>query len=101
MAEIATVLWSDFVKYDPNDAHWMDSDRVVLSNGHGSMLLYASLHLSGQSISLEDIKQFRQWGSVTAGHLSMDTQTVLKRRQDLLVKVLQTALVWQWQSAGS
>ena len=51
MAEIATVLWSDFVRYDPNDAHWMDRDRVVLSNGHGSMLLYAALHLSGQSIS--------------------------------------------------
>ena len=68
MAEIATVLWSDFVKYDPNDAHWMDRDRVILSNGHGSMLLYAALHLSGQSITLEDIKQFRQWGAVTAGH---------------------------------
>ena len=61
MAEIATVLWSDFVKYDPNDAHlrWTETDDVVLSNGHGSMLLYAALHLSGQSLSLEDIKQFR------------------------------------------
>lgn len=68
MADIATVLWSDFVKYDPLDAHWMDRDRVVLSNGHGSMLLYAALHLSGQAISLDDIKQFRQWGAVTAGH---------------------------------
>ncbi len=68
MADIATVLWSEFVKYDPNDAHWMDRDRVILSNGHGSMLLYAALHLSGQSISLEDIQNFRQWGAVTAGH---------------------------------
>lgn len=68
MADIATVLWSDFVKYDPNDAHWPDRDRVILSNGHGSMLLYAALHLSGQSITLEEIKEFRQWGAVTAGH---------------------------------
>lgn len=68
MADIATVLWGDFVNYDPDDAQWMDRDRVVLSNGHGSMLLYAILHLTGQSISLEDIKNFRQWGAVTAGH---------------------------------
>ena len=68
MADIATVLWHDFVAYDPQDAHWPNRDRVVLSNGHGSMLLYSMLHLTGTSLSLEDLKNFRQWGAPTAGH---------------------------------
>lgn len=68
MADIATVLWGEFVEYDPDDAGWWNRDRVVLSNGHGSMLLYAILHLTQQSITLDDIKNFRQWGSITAGH---------------------------------
>ncbi|MEC7987197.1 MAG: transketolase [Myxococcota bacterium] len=68
MADIATVLWHDFVKYDPNDSHWPDRDRVILSNGHGSMLLYSILHLTGTSLSLADIQNFRQWHSPTAGH---------------------------------
>ena len=68
MADIATVLWHDFVNYDPDDSKWHNRDRVVLSNGHGSMLLYSILHLTGQSLTIEDLKNFRQWGSVTAGH---------------------------------
>jgi transketolase len=68
MAEMATVLWGDVLKYDPSDASWPDRDRVVLSNGHASMLLYAMLHLTGTSLTLEDLKNFRQWGSPTAGH---------------------------------
>ena len=68
MADIATVLWGEFVNYDPDDAQWADRDRVVLSNGHGSMLLYAALHLTGQSLTLDDLKEFRQWGAKTAGH---------------------------------
>lgn len=68
MADIATVLWRDFVLYDPDDAEWQNRDRVVLSNGHGSMLLYSILHLTGQALTMDDIKNFRQWGSVTAGH---------------------------------
>lgn len=68
MADIATVLWSRFVKYDPTCPDWPDRDRVVLSNGHGSMLLYSMLHLTGTALSLDDIKDFRQWGSKTAGH---------------------------------
>ena len=68
MADIATVLWSQFVKYDPECPDWPDRDRVILSNGHGSMLLYAMLHLTGTSLSLQDLKDFRQWGSCTAGH---------------------------------
>lgn len=68
MADVATVLWSQFLRYDPKDPHWQDRDRFVLSAGHGSMLLYAMLHLTGTSMTIDDLKQFRQWGSITAGH---------------------------------
>ncbi len=68
MADLATVLWAKFLTVDPSDPEWFDRDRFVLSNGHGSMLLYALLHLSGFPLKLEDIKNFRQWGYPTAGH---------------------------------
>ena len=68
MADIAVTLWSRFIKVDPDCPTWPDRDRFVLSNGHGSMLLYAMLHLSGFPITMEDLKNFRQWGFPTAGH---------------------------------
>ena len=69
MADVATVLWTEFLRHDPKSPHWFDRDRFVLSAGHGSMLLYALLHLSGYaSVSAKDIENFRQWGSPTAGH---------------------------------
>ena len=68
MADIAEVLWRGFLKHNPQDPTWTDRDRFVLSNGHGSMLLYSLLHLSGYGVSIEDIKNFRQLGSPTAGH---------------------------------
>ena len=68
MADIAVVLWSTYLTIDPTDPTWPDRDRFVLSNGHGSMLLYSLLHLSGFPLTMEDIEQFRQWGSETAGH---------------------------------
>lgn len=68
MASVAHVLWSRQLKHAPQRPDWNDRDRVVLSGGHGSMLLYAMLHLTGYDISIEDIKQFRQWGSKTPGH---------------------------------
>lgn len=68
MSDIATVLWGRFLSYDPRDTAWPDRDRVVLSNGHGSMLLYSMLHLTGMALSLDDLRNFRQWGSPTAGH---------------------------------
>ena len=74
MADIATVLFKDFLKFDPNDPNWLDRDRFILSNGHGSMLLYACLYLTGyQKIKLKDIKNFRQLGSPTAGHPEYNT----------------------------
>ena len=72
MADIAVVLWSRFLKVDPDEPQWPDRDRFVLSNGHGSMLLYSLLHLSGFPLSLEDLKDFRQWGGHTAGHPEID-----------------------------
>ncbi len=68
MADVATVLWTRFLRYDPTDAAWPDRDRFVLSGGHGSMLLYSMLHLTGTSLTIEDLKSFRQWGSKCAGH---------------------------------
>ncbi|HEY1879668.1 MAG TPA: transketolase [Caulobacteraceae bacterium] len=69
MADIATVLWTKFLKYDARDPLWPDRDRFVLSAGHGSMLLYALLHLSGfEAMTMAQIEAFRQWGSITPGH---------------------------------
>ncbi len=68
MADIAEVLWNDFLRHDPADPQWPDRDRFVLSNGHGSMLLYALLHLSGYDLTREDLRQFRQMHAKTPGH---------------------------------
>ena len=68
MADIAEVLWNDFMKHNPADPGWPDRDRFILSNGHGSMLVYSLLHLSGYDLSIDDLKQFRQLHSKTPGH---------------------------------
>ncbi len=68
LAPLAHVLWTRIMRHDPTDPHWPDRDRFVLSNGHASILLYSMLHLTGYDLSLEDIRQFRQWGSRTPGH---------------------------------
>ncbi|MEM9102855.1 MAG: transketolase [Pseudomonadota bacterium] len=68
MADIAEVLWNDFLVHNPNNPNWLNRDRFVLSNGHGSMLIYALLHLSGYEVSIEDIKNFRQLHAKTPGH---------------------------------
>ena len=68
MADIAEVLWNDHMKYNPSNANWADRDRFVLSNGHGSMLIYSLLHLTGFNLTIDDIKDFRQLHSKTAGH---------------------------------
>ncbi len=67
-ADLATVLWTRFLKFDPADPSWPDRDRFVLSAGHGSMLLYGLLHLSGFDLPLDELRRFRQWGSKTPGH---------------------------------
>jgi len=68
MADIAEVLWNDFLRHNPNNPGWFNRDRFVLSNGHGSMLHYALLHLSGYDLPIEELKNFRQLHSKTAGH---------------------------------
>lgn len=67
-AAMAYTLWTRFLKHNPANPHWADRDRFVLSGGHGSMLLYSLLHLTGYDVSLDAIKNFRQWGSITPGH---------------------------------
>ncbi len=68
MADIAEVLWNDYMKHNPTNPKWADRDRFILSNGHGSMLIYSLLHLAGYDLSIEDLKQFRQLHSRTPGH---------------------------------
>ena len=72
MADIAEVLWNDALKHNPANPLWADRDRFVLSNGHGSMLLYGLLHLSGYGLPLDELKRFRQLHSKTPGHPEID-----------------------------
>ena len=75
MADVATVLWSQFLRFDPENPAWPDRDRFILSAGHGSMLLYALGYLTGyKKMTLEEIKNFRQLGSLTPGHPEHDVE---------------------------
>src|SRR6266699_3095631 len=68
LAPLAYVLWTQHLRYNPANPSWLNRDRFVLSAGHASMLLYSVLYLTGYELTLDDIKQFRQWGSKTPGH---------------------------------
>src|SRR6202008_3651075 len=68
LAPLAYVLWTQHLRYNPADPGWLNRDRFVLSAGHASMLLYSVFYLTGYDVTLDDIKQFRQWGSKTPGH---------------------------------
>ena len=68
LAPLAFVLWDRYLRFNPRNPHWPGRDRFILSNGHASMLLYSMLYLTGFDLSLDDLKQFRQWGSKTPGH---------------------------------
>tara|TARA_R110001592_G_scaffold297601_2_gene568157 strand:- start:1469 stop:3487 length:2019 start_codon:yes stop_codon:yes gene_type:complete len=68
MADVAAVLWAKYLKHNPNNPDWYDRDRFVLSAGHGSMLIYSLLHLFGYKMPIEELQNFRQWGSITPGH---------------------------------
>ena len=72
MAEIATALWKNHLIHNPSNPHWFNRDRFVLSNGHGSMLLYSLLHLTGYNLSVDDLKDFRKLKSKTPGHPEFD-----------------------------
>ncbi len=68
MADIAVALWGEHLHHNPGNPHWSNRDRFVLSNGHGSMLIYALLHLTGYNLPMQELKNFRQLHSKTAGH---------------------------------
>ncbi len=68
MADIAEVLWNDYLVHSPTSPTWINRDRFVLSNGHGSMLIYSLLHLTGYDLSIDDLRNFRQLHSKTPGH---------------------------------
>jgi len=72
MADVAEVLWRDFLKHNPANPHWWNRDRFILSNGHASMLLYSLLHLTGYPVGMQELRNFRQLGSRTAGHPEHD-----------------------------
>ncbi|NGX15186.1 transketolase [Wenzhouxiangella sp. XN24] len=74
MADIAEVLWNDYLRHNPGNPRWPDRDRFVVSNGHGSMLLYATLHLAGYPLGMDEIRNFRQLGARTAGHPEYDPE---------------------------
>lgn len=95
MADIAEVLWNDFLKHNPTDPTWYDRDRFILSNGHASMLLYSLLHLTGYDLPLEELKNFRQLHSKTHGHPEIGYTPVLKPPPVLLDKVWRTPSGWR------
>ena len=68
MADVAQVLWCDHLRHNPADPGWGNRDRFVLSNGHGSMLIYSLLHLTGYDLPMQELRDFRQWESATPGH---------------------------------
>ena len=72
MADIAIALWTRHLRHNPTNPKWIGRDRFILSNGHGSMLQYALLHLTGYDLTIEDLKSFRQWHSKTPGHPEVD-----------------------------
>jgi transketolase len=97
MADVATVLFKNFLKFNPKNPNWLNRDRFVLSAGHGSMLLYSLLYLTGyKSVSLNNIKKFRKLNSICAGTPRVSTlKLVLRLQQALLVKELQMLLALQ------
>ena len=96
MSDIAVVLWKNHLKHNPQNPKWFNRDRFVLSNGHGSMLLYSLLHLSGYPISIDDIKAFRKLGSKTPGHPEYDIEIGIETLRVLLVRGFQMVLAWLW-----
>jgi transketolase len=102
MADVATVLFTKFLKFDPAVAHWPDRDRFVLSAGHGSMLLYALLHLTGYpDMTLDELERFRQLGSKTAGHPEYGHALGVETTTGPLGQGLATPSAWRSPNADS
>ncbi len=103
MADAAAVLWSQFLKFNPKNPDWPDRDRFILSAGHGSMLLYSLLYLTGYDLPLEELKNFRQWGSKTPGHpehgVSPGTETTTGPLGQGISNAVGFALAERWLAA--
>jgi transketolase len=95
-ATMAYVLWARFLKHNPANPGWLDRDRFVLSPGHGSMLLYSLLHLTGYDLPLEQIKHFREWGSTTPGHPERGITPGVETTTGRSVKASATEWVLRW-----
>ena len=99
MADVATVLFTKFLKFDAAQPSWPDRDRFILSAGHGSMLIYSLLHLTGyEDMTMDELRNFRQMGAMTAGHPEYVMPKVLKRLPVHWGRGLQMLLVWHWPS---
>ena len=96
LAPLAHVLYSRVMRYDPADPNWVDRDRFILSAGHASILQYAMLHLSGTSLSADDLRAFRQWGQRRPVILRLVIPLVLKSRRDRSAKALRMGSVWRF-----
>ncbi|GAE44464.1 transketolase [Mesobacillus boroniphilus JCM 21738] len=95
-APMAYTLWTRYMNINPKNPEWFNRDRFVLSAGHGSMLLYSLLHLAGYNLTMDDIKQFRQWGSKTPGHPEFGHTAGVDATTGHLARELLWQLVWQW-----
>jgi hypothetical protein len=96
MADIAEVLWNRHLKHNPANPHWPDRDRFVLSNGHGSMLIYALLHLTGYDLPMDELKKFRQLHSKTAGHPESASRPAWKPPPARWARASATQWAWRW-----
>ena len=97
MADIAEVLWHRHLKHNPANPQWANRDRFVLSNGHGSMLIYALLHLTGYDLLLDELKKFRQLHSQTPGHPRSTSPRAWKPPLALWAKASPMRWAWRWQ----
>ena len=95
MADIAEVLWNDFLRFSPSHPDWSNRDRFVCSNGHGSMLLYAVSHLTGYPLAIEELKAFRQMGSRTAGHPEREVEIGIETTTGPLGQGSRTRSEWR------
>jgi len=100
MADIAEVLWNDYLQHNPANPDWPNRDRFVLSNGHGSMLLYSLLHLTGYDLPMDQLRNFRQLHSLTPGHPEVDVTpgietTTGKDIAGVIIKAIEKKLRWK------
>ncbi len=101
MAEIAEVLWNHHLRHNPANPKWADRDRFVLSNGHGSMLIYALLHLTGYDVSIDDLKQFRQLHARRRGIPSTATRRASRPPPARSARASPTPSAWPWRRSCS